>query len=180
MGLRLNLGAGRFPLDGYTNVDADPRCEPDVCMRVPPLHFGDGEAAEIYCGHLLEHLRPEDGAALLAECYRVLRPGGTLGVVVPDTAEIVRRYLTSTELGWDALVECPANRYWSLRDLDDVCAVFLFSTYQDSPHQWAYDARTLRRAVEAAGFQVTGSIDPYQDSRLVPAWWNLGVEAVRP
>lgn len=175
--IKINLGCGQFKLrPDWVNVDADPRVEPDVTMTVPPLHFADGEAEEIYCGHLLEHLRPEQGAALLAECYRVLQPGGRLGVVVPDTREIMRRWLE----GSASLVEMPPGRFWRMDDLDHVCATFLFSTYQDSPHQWAYDADTLARTLELAGFEGLTPIDPLRDPRLVPAWWNLGYSAVRP
>lgn len=175
--MKLNLGAGGYPLAGYLSVDADPACHPDVCATVPPLPFGDGAAEAVYMGHLLEHYERPEGLALLRECYRVLQPGGQLGVVVPNTRLILRRWLggaTTTAVG-------PDQRTYRVADLDDVCALWLFSSCQPSRHQWAYDATTLERIVEAAGFRVTGVIDPQRDPRLSdPSWWQLGVQAERP
>lgn len=177
-GLRLNLGCGAYPFRGagWTNLDADPAVHPDVCATVPPLPFGDGAADEMYLGHLLEHFPRDDGLVLLRECYRVLVPGGRLGVVVPNTRLILRRWLggaTTTAVG-------PDQRTYRVSDLDDVCALWLFSSCQPSPHRWAFDATTLERIVEEAGFRVTGVIDPHRDPRLSdPSWWQLGVEAER-
>jgi hypothetical protein len=173
--MRLNLGAGRYRLAGYTNVDADPATEPDWCTRVPPIDRTDESVTEIYIGHMLEHLEPDEGAALLRECHRVLVPGGALGVVVPDTRRIAECYVRQDH----TTAEVPQGRFWELDDLDDVCALFLYATFQDSPHRWSYDAGTLKRALERAGFAVAGRIDPWRDPRLVGAWWNLGFDAVK-
>jgi predicted SAM-dependent methyltransferase len=174
---RLNLGCGAQRLGpDWVNIDQNPAVEPDWCTRVPPIDRTDESVAEIYIGHMLEHLEPGDAGHLLLECHRVLVPGGRLGVVVPDTRRILACYLR----GDHTRVEVPQERFWELDDLDDVCAVFLYSTFQDSPHRWSYDATTLKRALTRAGFEVTGRIDPFHDRRLAPAMWNLGFDCVKP
>jgi len=40
------------------------------------LPFADGSFDAVYSEHMFEHILPRDGAAFLAEAYRVLRPGG--------------------------------------------------------------------------------------------------------
>lgn len=176
--VRLNLGAGAFPLAGFVSVDADPACRPDVVATVPPLPYDTGTVVEIYCGHLLEHFDYDGGQGLLRECYRVLASGGRLTVVVPDTRLILRRWLGQAA----TRVEMPAGRWWDIRDLDDVCATFLYSTYQASRHQWSYDSGTLRRALERAGFVPLVEVDRYHDPRLSNggAWYQVGWEAERP
>lgn len=178
--MRLNLGCGEFPLplaDGWLNLDADSSVHPDVLATVPPLPFPDASADAIYMGHLLEHFEYAEGQALLAECYRVLAPGGTLTVVVPDTRAIMRRWLG----GAKTRQRDATGRPYAVADLDDVCAYWLFSTVQPSRHRWAYCDDTLVRALDRAGFQVTALVDRYRDPRLSdPGWWQLGYTAVRP
>ena len=38
----------------------------------------------VYSSHLLEHLYKENGACLVQECFRTLRKGGRIRIVVPD------------------------------------------------------------------------------------------------
>ncbi len=174
---RLNVGCGDFPLAYWTNLDADPGVRADIHATVPPLPFGDASLDEIYAGHFLEHLSFEDGAAFLAECYRCLAPGGKLGILVPDTFEVARRYV----LGMPDKVEYPPETFHPVADLDEVCRMFLYSTVQVSPHKWSYDSRTLKRAMEAAGFVAFVEIDRYADLRIpVGEWYQCGWDAYKP
>jgi SAM-dependent methyltransferase len=176
---RLCLGSGAYPLprsEGWENWDADPETPADRHYYVPPVPAPDASVEEVYMGHLLEHFEPEEADALLRECYRVLVPGGRLGVVVPDTQTVLSRYLQQLH----DVVEVPAGVYWNLDDLDSVCSVFLYSTIQPSRHRWAYDGSTLRRTLVRNGFRLGAPI-PKDDPRLsVPSWWDLGVDVYKP
>jgi predicted SAM-dependent methyltransferase len=174
---RLNIGCGMYPLPYWTNLDADPVAIADLCVRVPPLPFGDGALDDIYAGHFLEHLTLPEAGALLVECRRCLVPGGRLGIVVPDTREVMTRWLR----GAIDCVEYPQGTFHAVRDLDAVCRLFLYSTVQASPHRWSYDLHTLARLLESAGFLVTGEIDRYRDPRIpVGAWYQCGLDCVAP
>jgi hypothetical protein len=66
-------------------------------------------------------------------------------------------------------------------DLDEVCAMFLYSPVQESPHRWSYDRETLARAMAPAGFRGFKEIDRYRDPRLgSPQWFQVGIQAVKP
>jgi predicted SAM-dependent methyltransferase len=176
---RLNVGCGAFPLDGWANLDMSATCPADITAdAIEYLHGSEvGRYDEIYAGHFLEHLTYQEAEAFMAECWRVLVPGGRLGVLVPDTREIMRRYLA----GAIDVVECPQNRWWPVADLNSVCALFIYSIIQDSPHQWMYDERTLRRAFENAGFIGMREIDRYRDPRLgSPQWYQFGLDGWKP
>jgi hypothetical protein len=178
--LRLNLGCGAYALPqavGWENWDDDPLTPADRHLHVPPIPVPDGAVAEIYMGHLLEHLEPVEADALLRECYRVLAPGATLGVVVPDTRWVLEQYVRQS----GQRVELPQGVFWELDDLDAVGSVFLYSTIQDSRHRWSYDETTLRRALSRAGFRVRGAIDRWHDPRAsAHNAWSLGVDVVKP
>jgi predicted SAM-dependent methyltransferase len=106
----------------------------------------------------------------------VLVSGGKLGILVPDTREVMRRYIHDEP----APMEFPSGHHRDLRDLDECCAAILFSTVQRSHHQWAYDKSTLSRALSRAGFTRIGEFDRYHDPRVaVGAWYQVGIEGVK-
>lgn len=80
---RLNLGCAQFPLEGYLNVDLSLRTPAELICNLDqvPFPFANGSFDEIRASHVLEHLhRPFDA---MAECHRLLRPGGRLSIKVP-------------------------------------------------------------------------------------------------
>lgn len=90
----VNLGCGTVYHPAWQNFDLSP-AGPQVRLwdirRGLPFAAGDVDA--VYSSHVLEHLDPGDGRALLDEARRVLRPGGVLRIVVPDLEGIARAYL---------------------------------------------------------------------------------------
>ena len=168
---RLNVGCGEWPLPYWINLDSDPEIEADVHAVVPPLPFPDADFDEVYAGHFLEHLTYDDGQAFLKECWRVLKPFGLLTVVVPDTHEVMTRYLAHSVDAVPTMIGDEV-RYLPVADLDAVCALFLYSTVQKSQHKWSYDSQTLYRALLRAGFPSDMvPVDRYKDPRLGTGQW---------
>lgn len=93
----LNLGCGTVfrASPQWVNMDVAPVDRSFVrqyqlLMGIP---FADASFAAVYHSHFLEHFPREQVPAFLRECFRVLRPGGILRVVVPDLEGILRSYL---------------------------------------------------------------------------------------
>ncbi len=84
--LRLNLGAGRVKLDGFTAIDRKTGGE------VYPLPYADGSVEEIVASHVLEHFSHREIRAVLTDWVRVLKPGGKIRLAVPDAEEVTRLY----------------------------------------------------------------------------------------
>ena len=81
-GVKLFLGgAGGTVPKSFLNVDITPFPGVDVVADIQSLPFADESVAAIECDAILEHVRTPPIA--VAECLRVLRPGGFLHVVVP-------------------------------------------------------------------------------------------------
>lgn len=79
---RINIGCGADKREGWINVDAEARCEPDMVVDAErPWPFPDGCAMEVLARHVLEHI--QDIRNFLTEAYRVLRPDGMLDIHVP-------------------------------------------------------------------------------------------------
>lgn len=176
--VRLTVGSGRYRILGdFVHVDIDPSVNPDLVADARALPYEDASVDEIFAGHVLEHFDWDEGQQALAEWKRVLRPGGKLGVVVPDFHEIARRYIANT----GDVIEWPEGTQRAIRDLRTLNDVFIYSYAQDSPHRYCYDRRLLREALEAAGFVVTAEIDRQHDPRIaVGAWYQTGWDCVKP
>ena len=81
MAVRLNLGSGNEPLDGYINLDARRVPGVSVVADVGHLPLRERSAGEVRASSLLEHFR--DPYAILDEIHRVLTPEGTFIMRVP-------------------------------------------------------------------------------------------------
>ena len=117
---RLNLGCGSQVHPEWTNVDIMPRhpgvINHDLNKRLP---FADASFEVVYHSHVLEHLTKEQGKAFVGECYRVLKPGGILRVVVPDLETIARLYLENLDKAEAGDVTASDRHEWMLLELLD-------------------------------------------------------------
>jgi predicted SAM-dependent methyltransferase len=87
---KLQLGAGPNALPGWLNSDL---IAGDVYLDLRRrLPLPDASFAYAFGEHVIEHVSEADGARLLAELHRVLRPGGVVRVTTPDLAKIVALY----------------------------------------------------------------------------------------
>lgn len=97
MGLKLHLG-GELVRPGWTIVNAQPSPGVDVVGTVTDLSaFADSSADAVYASHVYEHLSNRDVGVALREARRVLSPGGTIMIAVPDL-EVLTKMLTHPAL----------------------------------------------------------------------------------
>lgn len=154
--LMVNVGVGPFGKPGWVNVDAFPapgvNCVYD-CRRSLP--FPDASVRVIYTEHFFEHLDyQEEVPSFLAECHRVMRPGGLLRIIVPDMELYLQAYC---EDDWSALerirpleqgrVDAHVRCSYSTR-MELLNVVFR----QGSQHKYAYDFETLGLTLSRHGF----------------------------
>lgn len=78
MSVRLNIGAGDKPIEGFTSIDRRNGEE------AYPLKYGNDSVDEIRASHVLEHFGFADVPKVMEEWVRVLKPGGKIRIAVPD------------------------------------------------------------------------------------------------
>lgn len=119
---KLNLGCGERFRPDWINVDH--RARPPYVIGhdlLKPLPFPDNHFDFVYSSHVLEHFSQSDGARLLVEQYRVLKPGGTVRCVVPDLELLARTYLRRLEEVRANSSVANTEYQWSLLALFDQC-----------------------------------------------------------
>jgi len=98
----LNIGCGtvrdvrleaRHPSAEWREVrlDINPAVEPDVVASVTDMRvLTDASVDAVWCSHILEHLEAHKVPVAMAECLRVLKPGGAAAFLVPDLQSVAR------------------------------------------------------------------------------------------
>lgn len=116
----LNFGCGTTFHPEWTNLDAAP-VSPEVIARDLRRGFPyeDETFDAVYGSHVLEHLQLADGALLLRECFRVLRPAGVARIVVPDLETIARLYLRALEGALSGDSDSKMRHEWLMLELYD-------------------------------------------------------------
>jgi predicted SAM-dependent methyltransferase len=150
-GLSLNLGAGFHQRDGWTPIDlmVDPPTGIRWDMRWG-LPLENGSARRIHCEHFFEHLRfPDEVMPALAECFRVLEPGGELRIIVPDAARYIRAYARHDTEFFESMRELGGAATPFETDIEIVNQAFRMG----GDHQFAWDLPVMRRRLEAVGFE---------------------------
>jgi predicted SAM-dependent methyltransferase len=136
---RLQIG-GKYPKEGWEVLDAIPAPHVDHVGDASDLAaFPDDTFAEVYASHVLEHFDYKDEMIeVLREWRRVLKPGGTLYVSVPDLERLCRLYL---QPGLK-----PAERYRVMRTM--------FGGHLDDYdyHMAGIDESYLGYCIQTAGF----------------------------
>lgn len=83
---RLNLGCGRSYIDGFVNIDREPKVRADlhIDLEGEAWPFEDGTVTEIVARYILEHI--DDLGWVMSECYRVMEPGALLRITTVHPA----------------------------------------------------------------------------------------------
>jgi len=100
MPVNLHLGCGKVYIPGFVHIDVRKFEHVDHVTSVDNLDmFADNSVDLVYACHLLEHFHRNQTEGVLAEWYRVLRPGGVLRIAVPDFEAVTKIYHATGDLG---------------------------------------------------------------------------------
>jgi predicted SAM-dependent methyltransferase len=101
-----------------------------------------------YHSHMLEHLTYQDGIIFLKECLRVLKPGGTMRILVPDLELWINAYVNNNAFFFDQY-----RRYGGIDpDIYVTKAAVFMGMLHNHEHRCGYDFESLKWLVEYVGF----------------------------
>jgi hypothetical protein len=147
--MKLNLGAGDCPLDGYINIDHKTGGE------VYPLSHGNESVNEIRASHILEHFSHREVEKVLSHWIDKLKPGGVLKISVPDFAKLVDHYKAGDQIKY-------------------VGVIMGGQTDEDDYHKCIFDQSSLTKLMENAGLEnISAWSDDAKDCSNLPISLNL-------
>jgi predicted SAM-dependent methyltransferase len=116
----LNLGCGQRFHPNWTNIDFR-STSPSIIAHnlIQGIPKPDGTFDVVYHSHLLEHFSKDQGKAFIQECSRVLKPGGTIRIAIPDLERIAKIYLDTLEQAQSGSSEASENHYWMVIEMLD-------------------------------------------------------------
>lgn len=167
---KLNCGSGQRPFEqkhGWCNIDIQDKYGPDLVADWNDLSiFHDNSMELVVAHHTIEHVGCGEADGFIKEAHRVLKPGGSLLVFVPDLRALAQRWLT--------------------HQLDDYS--FLVNVYgaymgnESDRHRWGYTRKSLETMLDAVvQWKVVHGFNwrPIEGADIAKDWWILGMECVK-
>jgi predicted SAM-dependent methyltransferase len=142
--LDLHLGCGPKYLTGFVNIDANPFHKLDLWLDVRNgLPFRSSSVDSIYSTHMFEHFYPDELVCILRECFRVVKSGAGVRIVVPNLRNAIMAY-EQGRIDWfgDAF-----PRHY--KSIGGRLTNFIFC---DGQHRSAFDFSHLEEVLRNAGF----------------------------
>ncbi len=169
---KLEIGSGTDPQPGYEHLDARQDL-PDldhVHDIQQPLPFPDVTFDEILSRSCLEHVSWRDVRRILTDWCRVLKPGGTLRVYIPDFEYLCRMYLSGAadEHLHPSYIDA-ANELLGGYTPNAWAMIKMFGgqEYPANFHCGGYDLATFTRILHTAGFEQVTRVPPHHGLYVV-------------
>lgn len=167
--LRLNLASGTDIRDGWVNLDAVAwpiaRRPPDAFWEArQDIPYESNQVDEIYAGYLFLHVEPDRHDGLLAECRRVLKPGGVLVVGEVDMAILLPRWLAN-----------PSDKYLSGLVWGEQGDVHGKELAKWDKHNQGFTEKSLREFLSRGGFKRAERIKVHSDA----VWYELTLKTTK-
>ena len=140
----LNVGCGPKLLHGFANLDYLWVPGIDLCWDITEgIPLPERSLQGIYSEHCLEHLEKSVAADIVRDFRRLLKPTGTLRIVVPDAELYINLYIRARN---GEAVEFPyvEGKCLPIEPLNRI--------FRDHGHLYAYDFCSMQEMILSAGF----------------------------
>lgn len=149
----LEIGAGdKKGENDWITLDITRNCDIywDLQKGIP---FPNESIHKIYSSHLFEHFSFKEGQKLLDECLRVLVPGGSFSICVPNAKIYIEAYLRNQDLDSSTFFK-HKSAFNNLSRIDYVNYVAYMGGYGNGEHhKYMFDEENLVAVLEKKGFK---------------------------
>jgi predicted SAM-dependent methyltransferase len=148
---KLQLGAGPNELPGWLCTDLTPVSSKVTYLdATKPFPFADNMFDFAFSEHMIEHIGLKQGLSMLGECWRVLKPGGTLRIATPDLEVLVglsTREPTPEQLRY---IRTVTDRFLDTELYK--ASLVINNAFHNWHHQLLYDQDLLQTLMQRVGF----------------------------
>jgi|LakMenE18May11ns_1017448.scaffolds.fasta_scaffold9958929_5 predicted SAM-dependent methyltransferase len=139
----LDVGCGPNTHSDFISLDYGWNPKVDICWDATRgLPFDDNSLTGIFTEHCLEHLDLESVNKVLFEFWRVLKPGGTVRLIVPDGELYLRNYVRIQD--GDEGAHLPYSETDRFQDIYTPI-MSINRIFRGHGHQFIFDYQTFER-----------------------------------
>jgi len=136
------------------------------------LPFNTNDVDYVYISHVLEHFKKFEAENIIKECFRILKEGGCIRIVVPDLKTLLEKYVQGDrgyfkkidKLTRDDNKKDNLEKDFLLADIlmDNFYPYFYREKFKGlkkilipfiRPHCWMYDYESIKYLLERIGFR---------------------------
>lgn len=184
----LEIGPGKERIEGFETLNIVPGQNVDYIRDASKrLPFIENTFDLVYTSHILEHIPWYQTIDTLIEWVRVIRPGGSLEIWVPDGLKICKALVDFEENGENYI---DRDGWYKMNPEKDPCvwAAGRLFTYGDgdgnpnSPnwHRSVFTSRYLQYVMKKAGLKEIRQMNREQIRSYDHGWINLGIKGIKP
>jgi len=196
--LRINVGCGTTPIEGWLNFDNSLSvrlASLPIPLSLLPAGNGNGsvrfmkvarekgirwadatrripledDSVEVlYSSHMVEHLDRRQADAFLSEAKRVLAPNGIIRIAIPDISKFASEYLLTADA--DKFI---GDTLLATDNTDTIKGRLKLLLVGARNHRWMYDGPSMSRLLGRAGFRDPVVLEPGETSINDPGALDL-------
>jgi len=145
-----------------------------------PLPFPADSVDHILASHFLEHVYPDVLEGVLEGFFRVLKPKGTMHIIVPDLEIRTRQYLetigtaaAANDFVQGLFFRFPRRPHWGVRQVQAL-------NIGQPEHCWMYDVHSITALLRRHGFVVQDPNDSPSAEWRVKEWGQINLLVQKP
>ena len=162
---RINLAAGAQRVPGYFTIDIDGDVDLRLDLSHSDLPFENASIEAVVCISAINYFSASRAERIVAETFRVLRPGGVARYGVQDLRKLVASYLNRDLAFLEQKNPDGTCRFVGATPADKLAAWFYGYPTSGGRCRYVYDFESLARRFTQTGFRLVEE-RPYRSSRL--------------
>ena len=162
---KINLCCGSTNVDGWINIDCVPSADIAINLECDLLPFADNSIDAVVCMSAINYFTFERGLEIVADVFRVLRPGGIARFGTQDLRVLVQHYLDNNTGYWKQRLPQGSQRFPGATLGAKLNAYWTGFEAGGHPCKVVYDYETLERIFRNAGFEEVQQL-PFKTSSV--------------